>query len=200
MDQAVINSGICNSPVPARVFPGDLFEGLSKDDLWWKKTCRRCTRLGFQLFLRAISWERGEIELLAALARAFLHTSVEPKYCFSSYIVTIKTELEEWCQSPVTRTIMHWTIRPEGQPGATRRGNLCQNWKCNKAPIAGEVERGCFPPKPLLLLSRENISAEDGDPVKPEWFIGVESVNLFPLIRPVRGGTTLVLIYFIKGG
>lgn len=63
--------------------------------------------LGSQLFLRAISWERRETELLAALARPFLHTSVEPKYCFSSYIVTIKTELEEWCQSPLTSSVEH---------------------------------------------------------------------------------------------
>lgn len=91
---------------------------------------------------------------------------------------------------------MHSAILSEGQTGQLGE----RTWKCSKALIAGEVERGCSPPKPLRWLSRENISAENGDPVKPEWFIGVEYMNFFLLMCPGYGGTTLVLIYFIKGG
>lgn len=53
--------------------------------------------------------------------QSVLHTSVEPKYCFSSYIVTIKTELGEWCQSPVSRAVMHWTISLRDNWGHSER-------------------------------------------------------------------------------
>lgn len=104
--------------------------------------------------LRAISWERREIELLAALAREFLHTSVEPKYCFSSYIVTIKTELEEWCQSPVTSTVMHWTILPEGT--CARAGSATRLWLLGRFREAPSLQN------PEIALERKHFIRAQG--------------------------------------
>lgn len=75
-----------------------------------------------------------------------------------------------------------------------------KSWKCNKSLIAGEAERNCFPTKPPLFLSRENISAENGDPVQQSWFISGVPVTLFLLIRSVYRGTSLILNRFTKGG
>lgn len=126
MDQAVINSvysGPCNSSAPAPTFQGDL-RGMAKGWSLMRENCRRSQ-----------SYQLGKGEWSSCSpGQSVLHTSVEPKYCFSSYIVTIKTELGEWCQSPVSRTVMHWTIslrdnwghsETEFVPGLEVQGSDC---------------------------------------------------------------------------